>query len=229
MLSNIFALTATLLSFVAIIPQLIKTVKKKERHSIPALPIAISLAVSLGWLQWGIRSEEYIVLFSTLVPIVSNLIILSKSKKITKSILIVPSITFINLSLTILLLEILLTILSLLNLIPHLRSALNSPSEISATRWLLEASEEGFWALWAFTVAAYSLALPAVIFIPVALYIAYKARAREGNFSQKLPTYLGSSFLNYGTILLYQNDVERQKSPKTAKPLEPPSISFTLS
>ena len=229
MLSNIFAVTATFLSFIAIIPQLIKTIKSREKHSIPALPISISLSVSLGWLQWGVRTDEHIVVFSTLVPIVSNLIILSKTQIITKSVLIVPSVTFINLSLTILLLEILLTSLTLLNLIPHLRSALNSPTDISAARWVLEASEEGFWALWAVTVAAYSLALPATIFIPVALYIAFKARNREYGYSSKLLTGNGSTFLNYGTIPLCQNNKVEITLPSVGNPLEPPSNTFSLS
>jgi len=175
MISEILAVLATTLSLFTSLPQLRKSLRLGRRHQLPVTAVTGSLLVAGSWFVWSLRTGQTGALVGSLFGVLTHVALLCRAEGPRhRSLFSMPALTVSAIA-PIHVVEGLTSALAIAVLVPHLRAAWSVPHEIAVTRWLLEASEELLWGLWAISIAAPMVAAPNALYVPVCLIIAWRA------------------------------------------------------
>lgn len=177
MLSIVLSVLATILTAVSVLPQIIKIIKSKSRHSIPENNQLFSLLTGLSWLIWGLKSEEYVLSIAALISFTGHMVVYLRSKNKSKSIFLVGFLALVLPILPSLSLELLASTFSIISLVLYLKSP--HQEVVSALRFTLELIEEFLWTAWAIISTAYLIALPSLVYIPVMLLLLNQLRIKR--------------------------------------------------
>ena len=173
--TDIFAILATTFSLFSTFPQLRKSFRLRRRHHLPITAVTGSLLVAGSWLVWSIRTGETGALIASGFSVLTHGALLCRASGARRrSLLTLPALT-VSAFAPVPVVEVATSMLAIVVLYPHLRAAWSVPQEIAATRWILEASEEALWAMWAISIAAPLVAAPNVLYVPICLIIAWRA------------------------------------------------------
>ena len=184
-LITLLAISATLLSAVTSWPQVLLSWRSKHRHDIAVLALTGSLFVSGSWACWSLRVHEPLAAAASTLAFIGHALVLLKARgNRLQSLWAVPALIILA-YLPITAVEVVTSAAALATLIPHLASAVRAPDDVSAARWYLEAGEELLWGCWALAMAAPLVALPSLVYVPVAIAIALSASARRFNSNHR--------------------------------------------
>lgn len=181
MLVTLLAISATVVSALTSWPQVILSWRAKHRHDIAVLALAGSLFVSGSWLFWSIRVGEPLAAGASAFAFIGHALVLARASGNRLKASWAPVAIAVMSVLPLAAVEIVTSVVALLTLIPHLTSAMKTPGDVSPARWYLEAGEELLWGAWALAVAAPVVAVPSLVYVPVAILIALSASARKFN------------------------------------------------
>lgn len=175
MFSDVLALLATGVSLFTSLPQLRRSLRSGRRHRLPLPAITGSLLVAGSWFIWSIRSGETGALIGSAIGVSTHaLLVWRASGRRRHAVALLPVLTFSAYA-PLTAVEIVTSTLAIVVLIPNLRAVWSVPAEVAPSRWVLEASEEALWGLWAISIAAPFVAAPNALYVPVCLFIAWRA------------------------------------------------------
>ena len=159
------------------LPQIIKIIKSKSRHSIPENNQLFSLLTGLAWLIWGGKAGEYVLATAALISFLGHIVVYLRSKNKSKSIYLVGFLALVLPLLPNLSIELLASSFSIISLVLYLKSP--HQEVVSALRFSLELLEEFLWTAWALISTAYLIALPSLVYIPIMLLLLNQLRIKR--------------------------------------------------
>ena len=188
MLYHIIESLALLATFTAIWPAVIKL----KNNKIPTYSLSATLISLLGiiaWLGWAVEQKDWFMALAAFSIILGELYIVKILLKNKKFILLLPLLLIFTSLFYIYHFEYLISFLLIISVILHLLHSRSDSTSHSPLRWLLESSEELLWAATFLLSGEITLALPALLHIPLALLLAYRSSSLTVNFFKKFTKY----------------------------------------